>query len=148
MAHFWIHGEAGWDVNGMEDGGGIVRAGAQVMEVGGEWVLFCAPWAGVRVNGLRPGGGLHVLSDRDEISGGDGRVYFSTERLAEVEAHLGSAVRCPRCKREVAEGAEVVRCPGCRATHHLACWTYGPHCTLCAVETAMDAGYRWTPEDL
>ena len=49
-----------------------------------------------------------------------------------------------------------VRCPNqrCGAWHHqdaaqsLDCWTYGPTCNLCGRSTQLDAGFRWTPEEL
>jgi hypothetical protein len=122
------------------------------------WTLMSRPkGAAVRVNGIPLLAGLRVLRDRDEILfEGANRIYFSSERLAIVEAFPGSGqpAFCPRCKLEITRGTPAVRCPNpdCRIWHHQAeeypCWTYSEHCSLCNQLTALDSGYRWTPENL
>ena len=80
--------------------------------------------------------------------------YFSTETTARVEPFPGTdrPVHCPRCKLAIEEGTESVRCPRCAIWHHQSethpCWTYGERCALCDQETALDAGLRFSPEDL
>jgi hypothetical protein len=110
---------------------------------------------GVRVNGSPLPLGLAVLDDRDELRVSDEHsLFFSTEHIAKVERYPDSGPRgfCPRCKLSIESGSQAVRCPGCSLWHHHAdempCWTYAPTCAACAQPTALDAGFRWTPEDL
>lgn len=119
------------------------------------WMLFAASGARVLVNGLPVTIGIVVLSDRDEIRvSSEPPLYFSTETLAEVAPFPESGPRgfCPRCRQPIAPGSHAVRCPGCGLYHHasedLSCWTYSAQCAGCSHDTALDAGFRWTPEDL
>jgi hypothetical protein len=119
------------------------------------WVLISDGRRDVRLNGAPVSLGLAVLSDRDEIRvPGQLHLFFSTEQPARVEpcAATHASGLCPRCKQSIAEGSPAVRCPGCGLWHHasddLPCWTYAPTCAACAQLTKLDAGYRWTPEDL
>jgi len=106
------------------------------------------------VNGEPIATGMALLRDRDELRmGGAEPVYFSTERLASVEAcERDDAPRCPRCAQEIARGEMSVRCPGCGVLHHQMpereCWTYLEKCALCEQATDLAAGLRWSPEDL
>jgi hypothetical protein len=119
------------------------------------WVLIAGAGSGVSVNGLPLATGLRVVSDRDEIRiPGASNLYFSTESLARVEEFSGSGqtLFCPRCKQEIEKGSRAVRCPSCSVWHHqteeLNCWTYSEVCALCAHATDLNAGFRWTPEEL
>ncbi len=121
------------------------------------WVLLATPDAQVFVNGLLLLSGIHSMEDRDEIRvGGFGPVYFSTEKLARVEALYEAVgdVACPRCSRRIAVGTVAVRCPGprCGLWHHASdsspCWTYAPTCALCPQPTDLEAGLQWTPAEL
>ena len=114
------------------------------------WVLTGT----ARVNGMPLRTGIRVLRDRDELEIGGLCTFFSTETLALVEPmpRGDKPVFCPRCKQGIEPESAAVRCPQCRVWHHqsddLPCWTYAEHCTLCDQPTALDAGYRWTPEEL
>ena len=119
------------------------------------WVLLVPARAPVRVNGAPAPLGIVALADRDEIRVVPGwRMFFSTERLASVALYPTSGQRgfCPRCRQSIDPGALAVACPGCGLWHHqsdaLACWTYADRCAACAQATALDAGFRWTPEEL
>jgi hypothetical protein len=119
------------------------------------WVLVAGAGSGVSVNGLPLATGLRVVSDRDEIHiPGVSNLYFSTESLARVEelSASGQTLFCPRCKQEIEKGSMAVRCPSCGVWHHqtdeLNCWTYSEVCALCAYATDLNAGFRWTPEEL
>ena len=119
------------------------------------WVLIAGAGSGVSVNGLPLATGLRVVSDRDEIRvPGVSNLYFSTESLARVEEFSGSVqtLFCPRCKQEIGKGSMAVKCPSCGVWHHqtedLNCWTYAVACALCAHATDLNAGFRWTPEEL
>ncbi len=120
-----------------------------------EWHLVARAESGIRVNGMEIPGGIRVLADQDEIRvPGLGTLFFSTEQLAAVESlpELSSPVSCPRCRQGIEPGLSAVRCPSCGIWHHgsteLPCWTYAPGCAMCGHPTALDAGYRWTPEAL
>lgn len=108
----------------------------------------------LRVNGLPVPLGLAVLEDRDEIRVPGMSAWFSTELLAQIEPFPESATRghCPRCKQAIDAATLAVRCPLCGLWHHqsdeLPCWEYAPTCAACAQDTALDAGFRWTPEGL
>ena len=116
------------------------------------WVLVGPPC--VRVNGDPLDTGIRVLRDRDELRAATSRIFFSVESLPVIEPFPGSAqpTFCPRCKLEIAPGSPAVCCPQCSVWHHqsdeLPCWTYAECCTLCDQPTPLDAGFRWTPEDL
>ena len=127
---------------------------------GEQWVLLAGNRSGVRVNGVPLLLGMHVLGDHDEIfvptPAEPRRFYFSTERLARVEPFPAAdgAATCPRCKQPIEQGDPAVRCPSssCGVWHHQSekwpCWTYSDRCALCPTSTALDSGYRWTPEEL
>ena len=119
------------------------------------WALLAWPEAGVRVNGKAVSIGIRLLRDRDEIRpAGRPPVYFSTERLAGVEQLPDGSEElfCARCRQRIEEGGEAVRCPACGIWLHeseeLPCWTYASTCALCDQTTDLEAGFRWTPEDL
>ncbi len=117
------------------------------------WVRVTEDDSGVRLNGQAPPP-IRILADKDEISApGAGRRFFSTERLARVEPFEGPTdLCCPRCKELIKPGSAVVRCPGCGVVHHQSdefpCWTHVERCALCDYPTALDAGFRWTPQEL
>jgi len=119
----------------------------------GKWQLLTKSTTSVRVNGLRWLTGLRTMRDRDQISVGQTRAYFSTEHRARCVAFPGSERKlfCARCRQELLDGAMAVRCPQCGIWHHqtddLPCWTYAAHCGSCSQPTDLDAGYRWRPED-
>jgi len=132
-------------------GGGpaaLLRAGAAKPEA---WVLLvAAARPDVRVNGS-PVAGIRVLADRDEITVGAARVFYSSELLASVQPFPGERpVTCPRCKEPIVPGTPAVRCPSCSVWHHQTperpCWTYSPGCTNCGQPTDLHAGFRWVPE--
>ncbi len=174
MAHVWIlnsskewtpHplvGDAAVLVGGAfrraDDTPSVVEAQARVLlrrlaDPPNSWALLTSH-PRIRVNGAPVPLGLVVLDDRDELRLPELTAWFSTETQAQVEPFPESATRgfCPRCQQAIAPGSPAVRCPGCGLWHHasddLPCWTYAPACSACAQETALDAGFRWTPEDL
>ena len=119
------------------------------------WVLIAGRNREVRMNGAHLALGVQSVADRDEISiEGVGTVYFSTESLARIEEFAGAAqaLYCPRCKQAVESGTPAVNCPQCRTWYHqsedLPCWLYAETCALCPQATDLDAGFRWTPEEL
>jgi hypothetical protein len=120
----------------------------ELMVVDREWVLLVESEAKVHVNGLPVAANIQVLGDRDEILVNQERLYFSTEVPATAGKYSGTTLRCPRCKLEINDGDQVVRCPGCKSVHHKDCWSYAPTCSLCPAPTPLDAGYQWTPEEL
>jgi hypothetical protein len=131
----------------------LLNAGAE----GQTGVLLVGQGARLWVNGRLVAMGMHVLQDRDELRVyGMTTLFFSTERLACVESFPGGEPRtcCPRCKLEIEEGCPVVRCPTCKIFYHqdlandFSCFTYSERCALCDQVTDLDAGYRWTPEEL
>lgn len=124
---------------------------------GGErWLLLVGPDADVRVNGRALSAtGIGVLLDHDEIRMPAGtRLYFSTEREAQVEPFPGAGdpVFCPRCHQIVEKDTPAVRCPGGCAWYHQTgespCWTYAPTCAMCPHATDLEAGLTWTPAQL
>lgn len=175
MAHLWTHSSQGWTVLPLADDRFTLSAEATasaeshatkegltdcailrrtIDRDGGEkWLLLSAPrelW----INGQQLDVGAHVLRDRDEIRlRGAPPMYFSTELLAQVSTFPGFArpAHCPRCRQVIEVGTPAVRCPGCQMWHHQSagceCWTYGSTCAVCDQNTALDAGYRWKPED-
>ena len=111
----------------------------------------------MRVNGLAPPSGLVVLQDRDDIRlpGQVESIFFSAERQPMIEPFADTATAgavCPRCPQRLADGTPAVRCAGCEVAFHqsaeLPCFTYAEHCPVCGAATALDAGFRWSPEDL
>jgi len=177
MAHLWIaNEEQAWAVLPLEDDTFIltttppqpVRRPLGADEVlskvllvrtpgaeGLSWILIAGPGSGVSVNGVPLVSGIRAVADRDEIRiAGASNFYFSTERLARVEALPGSdqVLYCPRCQQEITAGSLAVKCPGCGVWHHqiedLNCWTYAEVCALCAHSTDLNAGFQWTPEQL
>jgi hypothetical protein len=178
MAHLWVTTEAQqWAVLPLEDdaftlatnppqpvvrhpmGDGEALSNVLLVRTRGAegitWVLIAGAGSGVSVNGVPLATGMRVVSDRDEIRiPGVSNLYFSTESLARVEEFSGSdqTLFCPRCKQEIEKGAAAVRCPACGVWHHqtdeLNCWTYSEVCALCAHPTDLNAGFRWTPEEL
>jgi hypothetical protein len=121
------------------------------------WLLVLPPTAQIWVNGRKPLLGAHVLTERDEIRGANGRrLYFSTERLQEVVLFPGGdrEMCCARCRNQIAKDALALNCPGCGTWCHqseeLPCWRYSgsTHCPLCDQSNDPDAGFRWTPTEL
>lgn len=122
------------------------------------WVLINPPGVPALVNGIPTFAGIKELVDKDEIriAGTSNRFFYSTERIARVEPFPGceQPVLCQRCKQPITKGSPVVRCPQprCQVLHHqsegLNCWTYSDRCSNCDQPTALNAGYRWTPEGL
>jgi len=156
MAHLWVAESAGWvraplvgDVPLGSDAAEIVcgERGADLT-----WVLLGPP--AVRVNGVPLAAGVRVLRDRDEVRAAGRRMFFSAETLATIEPMpaLERPAICPRCRTAIEVGTLAVRCPKCHVWHHqsdeLPCWLYGASCSVCDQPTALDAGYRWSPEDL
>ncbi|MEE8131238.1 MAG: hypothetical protein V3T48_13165 [Vicinamibacterales bacterium] len=120
-----------------------------------QWVLLIADVAVARVNGTAVVGGIRALHDRDEIRGPRlGRYFFSTELLASVVPSPGSerTLFCPRCKLPIEPATSAVRCPVCAIWHHQndthSCWDYAEECAVCRHDTALDRGYRWSPDEL
>ena len=120
-----------------------------------DWALLSSVGTDIRVNGAAMRLGLRVLRDRDAIQvKGRGAMFYSTERLAAVEPFPSTqeAVFCPRCKTAIEAETPGIKCPNCGIWYHhsedLPCWTYAQWCALCDQQTGLDAGYRWTPEEL
>ncbi len=121
------------------------------------WTLLAPSQSQVRINDTPLEIGIRVVVDRDAIRIADmPTMYFSTERLAGIEAYPDAEpVFCPRCKMTISEGDSAVCCPQCGVWHHeqvpegKGCWSYATTCALCDQATALDsAGFRWTPEIL
>jgi len=119
------------------------------------WVLIAGREREVRLNGVHLALGVQCVADRDEITvPGAGTFYFSTESLARVESFpdANQALYCPRCKQSLEPGKSGVNCPQCRTWYHqtedLPCWSYAETCALCPQVTDLNAGFRWTPEEL
>ena len=175
MAHLWkMEDEGGWVATPVGDAFALLDDAAHLVEAGHSaaaliehaslrrlanppetWALLCAPQSDVRLNGLPVPLGLAVLADRDELRIPGHLVrFFSTESLAHVEACPDTTADsfCPRCKQAIEHGSAAVRCPGCGLWHHasddLPCWSYAPTCAGCSQDTALNAGFRWTPEEL
>jgi hypothetical protein len=174
MAHLWIRDELGWGAQRLPDAGFDLAAtpGARSRDRGrpapaGEvarlvranpegraaWTMIASSGADVRVNSRTVPAGLRVLADRDEIRVGNDVLYFSTERLAAIEAFpvAGRVVFCGRCRQQIDPGSPAVCCPSCGIWYNqspdLPCWTYSDKCTFCGHPTALDAGFAWTPEE-
>jgi uncharacterized C2H2 Zn-finger protein len=158
MAHLWQLDDAtdgGWTPTPLDANTTLAAAArfetAHTVD-GDAWVVLGD--ATVRVNGFPLDAGIAVLRERDELLAGGERVFFSTEKLATITTYAGGErpVFCPRCKLEITAGTPVVRCPACGVLHHqsddYSCWLYAEHCTTCDQPTALDAGFRWSPEVL
>lgn len=176
MAHLWMQEETGeWVVVPLESDSIVLtgvpprrlEAPLTADEMRGKAVISpfdeegMSRWAlvdhgeSVRVNGHPPAAGLRILEDRDEIRTAAGATsFFSTETRARVEPFPGAdrPVHCPRCKLAIEPDTPAVKCPNCSIWHHESarykCWTYAERCALCDQETALDASFRFTPEDL
>jgi hypothetical protein len=126
---------------------------------GRRWLLLAGDPDRVRLNGAPLPLGIRALRDRDEIRvSGLGATFYTTETLATVVAFPGpTSVPCGRCQVAIREGEPAVACPGCGVFHHSGpcadgverpCWIYAERCAFCPQPTALDAGFRWTPEDM
>ena len=120
----------------------------------GAWAIVTRDPASVRINGAPLPLGIAVLADRDEIRIDNRALWFSTETRPSIEPFPESSPRgmCPRCKQPIAPGSPAVRCPACGLWHHESdewpCWSYAQTCAVCNHPTALDAPWRWSPEDL
>ncbi|MBW2270510.1 MAG: hypothetical protein JRH16_18245 [Deltaproteobacteria bacterium] len=118
------------------------------------WLLLAGAGSRLQVNGEPRALGAAMLRHRDEIRlDAAPPLYFSTERLASVELYAGDdEPSCPRCAQAISAGQACVACPRCSIRHHQMperpCWTYSSCCVLCEQPTELDAGLRWTPEEL
>ena len=177
MPHLWVQdGSGAWSVIPLAEGAMDLSvspprtaAGRRAEAAGGRalvvvsplsggcggWCLIARPGADVRVNGLRPLGGMRLLQDGDEIRVGGASVFFGAESLPQVVTFAGGEQPkyCPRCRQEVTAGGAAVRCPQCGIWHHqsdeLPCWSYAETCALCSQPTQLEnASFRWSPEDL
>jgi len=155
--HLWVRGPSDdlgdWTATPLVGDGGRISPLLDVRRAAsGAWVAVGPP--AVHVNGGALDLGIHVLRDRDELRHGAARVFFSTESLPEVASFPGAEqpVFCPRCQLAILPQSAAVRCPKCGVWQHLTddlpCWTYTDHCTLCDQPSALDGGFRWTPEEL
>jgi hypothetical protein len=169
--HEWtimpLDGDAAWTLTGQHDQpvcaghvtnnsqSSVLLTSALLPGKDETWILLAPPQQAVRVNGERVLLGICVLRDKDEIRVPGGvSLFFSTEKLARVELFPGingQRFFCPRCKQEIPLTSPAVRCPQCNVWHHqsedLPCWSYSDHCALCDQSSALDADYRWTPEE-
>ena len=166
MAHLWLPDShdtdatplaAGWMLQPLDDAfelGASARVLRAATPEGPRWVLLAGP--SVRVNGDPAVAGIVALRDRDEICTDGRHLVFSTETLAVVVPFVGGdrETLCPRCRLEIVDATPSVACPQCGTWYHqdvareLLCWTYSERCARCDQPTALDAGYRWTPEGL
>lgn len=173
MAYLWLRDRDGewaalplapgvWELAGDRparrprgEAGAVRRGSALLVHAGASprWYLVAAPDCPVRVNGGPLPTRIRALADRDELQVGAGRMYFTTETLAAVVPFAGEASTCcARCRMAILAPTPAVACPGCGVWHHqtdtLPCWTYAPACALCEQPTALESGFRWTPEGL
>lgn len=186
MAHLWIeqlNGDILWGLASLDGGGAAfalsddverpVQVGSGDGHVGAlacirrvtdpqgaeRWRLYASPESALQVNGLPLLIGMRVLRDKNKIHvGASPAMFFSTERPARVMPFVdqGRPVKCPRCRRTIAVGEPVVRCPNpaCGAWHHqdadgsFECWTYDDQCGAgCNWPTDLDGGFQWTPHN-
>jgi hypothetical protein len=120
------------------------------------WIAVDNQGSGLRINGFSLSTGTRVLSHKDEIRIGAGdAAYFSTERLATIEAYSADDEPvCPRCRGPILRDQLSVCCPDCTVRYHQdegaerPCWQYSPSCATCSAPTDPDGGFRWTPEGL
>ena len=159
MSHVWIRESAtpsaDWSAVLLAPDSRPVHPLVDLRRVRGDAETFVVlGTSAVRVNGAPLDVGIRVLRDRDELRVDGCRVYFSTESLAELVPFPGAdrPVFCARCKLEISAGTPAVRCPACTVWHHqtdrLPCFTYRETCSTCPQPSALDAGYRWSPEEL
>jgi hypothetical protein len=160
MAHLWHHTPAGW-IARLLTGERELLADVHLpppitlrTTPAADWLLLAPAGVILWINARRVHPGIRRLQDRDELRlPGAAPVYFSTELRPHVAAYPGSerAAACPRCRQPLTAGAPAVRCPACGTWHHESpecnCWTYAAVCACCAQPTALDADYRWRPED-
>lgn len=150
--------EAG-DTPGPSPDRSTLRLRRQIVGEREVWTLLAGQNAAVRLNGDPLLLGMAVLRDRDALlvpapEGGGQRFFFSTEKLAQVQPFpKSSAACCPRCKQNIDPDSPAVQCPLCGVWHHQRpgkeCWCYAERCGACQKQlTSLDAGYRWTPQDL
>jgi hypothetical protein len=96
-----------------------------------------------------PGGAqpVHCPRDRRPIEPGSRAIQCPAcsvwHHHPEVEPAVAAEAQVPGDTAEVgtAEAAS-------GSTEPMSCWTYGPTCALCDQPSALDAGFRWTPEGL
>jgi hypothetical protein len=139
MSHLWKEDDtvsSGWSALSLDGAEAVVETSTLRRVAGAEdrhWVMFADE--GARVNGNDVPTGIAVLDDRDELLLGGRRFFFSTETLAAVAPQPAAdrPVFCPRCKLPIDAGT---------------CWTYAEHCAMCDHPTPLDAGFRFTPEEL
>jgi hypothetical protein len=178
MAHLWVQdGSGAWSVMPLAEravdlsvspprpdagrraeaaaGGATPVLVSPLSSEGGGWCLIARLGADIRINGLRPLGGMRLLQDGDEIRIDGRSLFFGAESLPRVEtfAAVDQPKYCPRCRQELAGGCDAVRCPHCGIWHHqsaeLPCWSYAETCALCSQPTDLDnASFSWSPEDL
>lgn len=163
MSHIWERHEDNWVPRPLNDSCHILPHDCELRKAGTKgsliapeaWYLVCSSGAAVRVNGETIMLGTRMMRDRDELLIEGQRLFFSAEKLAKIvafQAAAGPAVICARCKQPLKEGDPAVECPSCGAWHHqsqeLGCWLYGGSCALCDQPTALDAGFRWTPQEV
>ena len=136
----------------LRGGVGLFR---RMQEGCGRWILLSGRGRMVWINGFPLAGGIRVLDDRDEIRIDEvGTLFFSTEVRARIELFPGGdgPVHCARCKIAIEPGTPVVRCPQCEIYFHeseeFPCWRYSVSCAMCDQNTDLEAGFRFTPEDL
>lgn len=158
MPHLWTVDESGawtpWPIEGPTAPGAECTF-RRLPDQPNAWALLTSGLVPVQVNGAPVPLGLTIIADRDEIRIGRGRAcFFSTESFARIEPYPLSAPTglCPRCGLPIPAASPAVKCPGCGLWHHasdeLGCWTYAEQCAECPQETALDTGFRWTPEEL
>jgi hypothetical protein len=176
MAHVWSpHGPGGeeWWARPLDEADAFVLsagslfgsarttdAGAALLlrsrsQQGDSWLVLSAGAGDVALNGNPIATGIHLLRDRDELLvKGVGRVFFSTERVAQVEtARDAGAAMCPRCLRPVEVGQRVVVCPRCAVQVHCMpesedigdCWNYSEQCPTCNGPTGLGGSFDWSP---
>ena len=176
MAHFWCRGSnEDWVVHSLQSEAYALsrdpESPVQAIEKGNgapapvvrryagdrnEWLLIAGPNPSrVNVDGLPLQLGIRVLRDRDEVRVGNLRMFYSAETLARIVPFSKTDAKkplCPRCRQPIVEQTPAVRCPQCGVWYHqsedLPCWTYSEECALCDQPTELEAGYRWTPENL
>jgi hypothetical protein len=121
---------------------------------GEQWLLISVALRPLSLNGEPVRTGIRALSDKDEIRLADGvRLFFSTERLKQIEPFPGSSVPCPRCRLPIETGAPSVVCDcgtwlHCDADKGLPCFTYAGDCPVCSRPTELSDTFRWQPSAL
>lgn len=177
MAHLWMRSNTDWILAPLAGKGAVLTGDSEqpirarrsrgartrdkapriVPDDGADaetWLLIADDRVGV--NGTPLSLGIRALRDRDEIRvPGMPALFFSGECLAVVTAmpKTDPVANCPRCVQPIRADTPAVQCPQCRVWHHESeeypCWTYGAKCAAnCDQPTNLEAGYRWTPEEL